>query len=346
MGDLVYRKDVKWDKPAVVLPGSEKWGLIDRHIIRNGLAVDLCGQQMLFLDVSNYWISLVSKTAALRVAQIVGNENASVNYVQSYEPYYDKISKACSANSAPFVPVSACIGTERLTIEIDRERKELRFDTVEPFPVHRVKRIPSFVYGLCYQPTDHIHLPSTYTFPGIGVILEFLRPLFPDVRSLITYLWLIGNAARDPIARPRCALLCGPGGSGKSTALRAATAALSGATKLIPDNILTRDFNGLEDKVAQVVVKSRLVTCYELDLDNRTINMSMFKNVTGGDYVKVGEFMAKAVCSFFIATNGLPNVVKQPEFMSDALSRRMDAPPTPSHISGQLDHDSLWLSVL
>lgn len=51
--------------------------------------------------------------------------------------------------------------------------------------------------------------------------------------------------------------------------------------------------------------------------------MSMFKNITGSDYVRVGDFMAKAVCSFAIATNGLSNVDRQPESTSDALSRHM-----------------------
>jgi hypothetical protein len=51
--------------------------------------------------------------------------------------------------------------------------------------------------------------------------------------------------------------------------------------------------------------------------------MSMFKNITGSDYLKIGEFMAKAVCSFAIATNGIPDVEKQPEFTNDTLSRRM-----------------------
>lgn len=54
MGNLLYRRDTKWDKQVVKLPGSEKWGKIDRHIVKNGLCVDLCGQQMLFLDFSNY----------------------------------------------------------------------------------------------------------------------------------------------------------------------------------------------------------------------------------------------------------------------------------------------------
>lgn len=305
------------------LPGAEKWDLIDRHIINNGFCVDLCGQQMLFLDVCNFWISLVSKTAALRVSQIIGNDNVSVNYVNSYEPYYSKLSKSSNANSASFLPVSVCIGTERLLIEVNLEERVTLFSQIEPFPVRKGRKVPDFVYGLCYQPTDHVHIPDKYVFPGIGRIMNFLRPLFPDIRSMVTTMWIIGNAARDPVSRPRCVMLCGHGGSGKSTVLRMITAALSGATNLIPDNILTKTYDSVEDKVAQVVVKSRMVTCYELDLDNKMVNMSMFKNITGADYVKVGEFMSKAVCSLAIATNGLPDVEKQPEFMSDALTRRM-----------------------
>lgn len=305
------------------MPGSEKWALIERHYVSPGLVAELGGQQMLFLDMANHWISLVSRTAALRVSQVIGNDNVSVNYGDSYAPYYSKFSKACGTNSFSFVPVSTCIGTERLTVELDKATKTLKFDPTEPYPIKGRKDIPPFVYSLCYQPTDHVNIPLDYTFPGVGTVMEFLRPLFPDVRTMISYMWLTGNCARDPVARPRCTLLCGPGGSGKSTALRMATAAMKGVTNLIPDNILTRNFNGLEDKIAQTVVKSRLVTCYELDLDKHEINMSMFKNITGSDYVKVGEFMAKAICSFAIATNGLPNVDRQPEFASDALSRRM-----------------------
>lgn len=97
---------------------------------------------------------------------------------------------------------------------------------------------------------------------------------------------------------------------------------MSCATNSIPDNVFTKEFDEIGDKVAQVVVRSRLVTCYELDLDNKTVNMSLFKNITGRDFVKVGDFMSKAVFSFGIATNGLPNIDRQPEFTSDAITRR------------------------
>lgn len=134
----------------------------------------------MFLDASNYWISLVFKPAVLRVSRIAGNDNVSVNDIGSRELYYSKMSKASAANSAPFVPVSVCLGTERLGGETDERNRCLFLDTVPPFPPRRGnKSVYDFVYGLCYQPTDHIDIPNTYVFPGMGRILDFLRPLFP-----------------------------------------------------------------------------------------------------------------------------------------------------------------------
>jgi hypothetical protein len=51
--------------------------------------------------------------------------------------------------------------------------------------------------------------------------------------------------------------------------------------------------------------------------------MSVLKNVTGGDYVKVGDNMTKALTSMMIVTNSLPDHKIQPEFSSDALMRRI-----------------------
>ena len=66
-----------------------------------------------------------------------------------------------------------------------------------------------------------------------------------------------------------------------------ATAAMQGATSGIPDNILTRSHTNVEERIAEIVVKSRLVTCYELDFKKKEVNMSMFKNITGSDYVGI-----------------------------------------------------------
>jgi hypothetical protein len=121
-------------------------------------------------------------------------------------------------------------------------------------------------------------------------------------------------------------MLYGPGGSGKSTCLRGAKAALLGCTGLLPDNILLASgkFNGDNaDKIASVIISSRMVVCFELDLAKGSVNMSVLKNVAGGDYVKIGDNMTKALTSMMIATNGLPDHEIQPEFSSDALMRRL-----------------------
>lgn len=323
MGSLKYIVDTSWLRPPVTLPGSEKWKVIDKHIVANGFVADLSGQQMLYSDVHNHWINLVSSTAALRITQLAGNDNVSTGYDKSFDPYYTRLSKASSNNSSSYTPLSVCIGTRRMIVQVDPSVRTMTLAECDPLVPVRMKSAPDYVYALCYCPADHTNIPSEYVFPGICRILNFLSPLFPDRRSLVTYMWLIGNAARDPIARSRCMLLCGPGGAGKSTALRMATAALSGATNVLPDNILCSTNENAHKRIARTITKSRFVTCYELDLDNKEVNMSTFKNITGGDYVEVDGYMSKSTCSLGIATNGLPDVLRQPEFMSDALSRRV-----------------------
>src|SRR5712664_3923835 len=110
MGELFFYKDPNWNVPAIVLPGAEKWTIIDRVLVRKGLVANLCGQEMMFLDTMNFWIPLVSRSAAVRLCQIIGNENVTVNYIESFSPYFSKISKACNANSVSAIPTSVCIG--------------------------------------------------------------------------------------------------------------------------------------------------------------------------------------------------------------------------------------------
>ncbi|KAN0069634.1 hypothetical protein V8E54_011940 [Elaphomyces granulatus] len=59
MGELVFYKDPNWNVPAVVLPGAEKWTIIDRVLVKKGLVANLCGQEMMFLDTMNYWRNIV-----------------------------------------------------------------------------------------------------------------------------------------------------------------------------------------------------------------------------------------------------------------------------------------------
>lgn len=323
-GSIECYVDRNWLTPLISLPGSNRWDDIDTHLIKRGLIAELSGQSMMYLDVANHWIPLGSREAAVRVSQLVGNDNVSVNYITAYLPYYSRLKKACALNSFKHVPLSTCIGTRRLAIEYNANDRSLAFHECAPYDVQSDRPdTPDIVYDLCYKPTAHVSIPMTFRYPGMGTVMNFLRPLFPNCQDLVTYMWIIGNCARDPVARPRCMLLCGPGGSGKSTALRMASGAMQGACEDIPNGLLSSRSPSSEQAVGQAVLSSRLVTCSELDLDNGTVNMSLMKNITGADYVKVGEFSARAICSMAVATNGVPDVDRQPEFTSDALTRRI-----------------------
>lgn len=354
-GYLTFYRDPDWNKRAVTYPGTEKWDILYDYVVRPGLVATIEGQEIVYLDTGNHWVSLVSSSAALRVAQMVGDDKVSVNYAVSFDPYYPSLSKHANFNSCVVVPRSICVGTKRLTVELVGEHKVLRMRECEPILSNRVRSVPPYVYSACYLPANHVEIPHTYVFPGRVTVIDFLRPLFPDIRTMLTYMWIIGNCIVEPIARPRCLMLCGTGGTGKSTSLRMANAALSGACGLLPDNVLTSNLKTDAEKVATTVVKSRLATCYELDLVNKRVNMSILKSITGSDFVRVYEYQARAICSLMIATNGIPNMTLDPEFAEDALSRRvvciyMDvdtsmAPPDPDPAAAEDKSDFLCACV-
>src|SRR5699024_9760130 len=70
-------------------------------------------------------------------------------------------------------------------------------------------------------------------------------------------------------------------------------------------------------------VSSRMVICYDVDLERRNMNIGVFKHNSGGDYVHVGMINAKSACSLALATNGLPNIADEPLYTSDAVVRRL-----------------------
>lgn len=75
--------------------------------------------------------------------------------------------------------------------------------------------------------------------------------------------------------------------------------------------------------VASVIASHRMAVCYDVALDKYPLNMSVFKNISGSDYVRVGEHTCKTNCALTIGTNGFVDVTKQPEYTSDAIMRRL-----------------------
>jgi len=75
--------------------------------------------------------------------------------------------------------------------------------------------------------------------------------------------------------------------------------------------------------VTEVMVSSRMAFCYDVDLERDVMNMSVFKNISGSDYIRVGHNTCRSSCSLTIGSNGLVDIDTQHEYTSDAIMRRI-----------------------
>lgn len=64
-------------------------------------------------------------------------------------------------------------------MELEKESGTLTFGAAEAYSIKGRRNVPSFVYSLCYQSTDHVDIATSYTFLGVRTVMEFLRPCFP-----------------------------------------------------------------------------------------------------------------------------------------------------------------------
>jgi hypothetical protein len=320
-GHIEWRKDLKWDKPMVDAKDRARYQEIDTWLANSGLLCRIYGGEYMFVDTSNYWCNLASVEAMGRINVLVGILNATVNIEKAVRQFHKYIVKRCNVNVGKSIPTSVCVGTERLEIEVDEESQTIKF--VECRPLLKVgKSADPAVSRVCIMPIDTDVIPRFYEFPGRGDILLSLMKLFPDLRSLLTVLWHIGNCLVDPVSRPKCLMACGPGGSGKSTLLQQMYACLTGCCGVLPDGSLVGKSRSMPSEIAEVIASCRMALCYDVDLEKEPLNMSIFKNISGSDYIRVGFNSVKTNCSLTLATNGVVNIDKQPEYLEDAIMRR------------------------
>lgn len=320
-GHFEWRKDVKWDKPMVQTKDRERYKEIDTWLSNPGLLCRIYGGEYMFVDTSNYWCNLASIEAMGRINVLVGILNATVNIDKSVRQFHKYIVKRCNVNVGKQIPTSVCIGTERLEIEVDETADTIKFDDCRPLLTVERSADPA-VSTVCIMPIDTDVIPKLYEFPGKGEILTGIMKLFPDLRSLVTILWHIGNCLVDPVSRPKCLMVCGPGGSGKSTLLQQMFACLTGCCGVLPDGSLVGKSRSMPNEIAEVIASCRMALCYDVDLEKDPLNMSIFKNISGSDYIRVGFNSVKTNCSLTLATNGVVDIDKQPEYLDDAIMRR------------------------
>lgn len=320
-GHIEWRKDVVWDKPMVQTKDRERHKEIDTWLSNSGLLCRIYNGEYMFVDTSNYWCNLASIEAMGRINELVGILNATVNIDKSIRQFHKYIIKRCNVNVGKSIPTSVCIGTERLEIEVDEDGETIRF--MESRPLIQIEKTANpIVAGVCIMPIDTDTIPKFYEFPGRGEILTAMMKLFPDLRGMLTILWHVGNCLVDPVSRPKCLMLCGPGGSGKSFVLQQIFACLTGCCGVIPDGSLVGTSKSMPSEIAEVIASCRMALCYDVDLDKDPLNMSIFKNISGSDYIRVGYNSVKTNCSLTLATNGVVNIDKQSSYLEDAIMRR------------------------
>lgn len=322
---LTWAKDLQWYKPFVTYKGSDRFDAVEAALSSKGLLAIVNGERYMFVDMLNYWCNLAAKVAMLRLCGLMDIKNATVNYPDATVGYNEFIIKRCDANEASTLPVSVCIGTMRLEVTMIPEKKTLLFTESRTVINKEGKtgNVPAVVYQCCIMPIRSTIHPTVYVFPGKCDLLGYIAQLYPDPRDLVTLLWHVGNCIVDPVSNPKSLMLYGPGGSGKSTVLRVIANMLGSCCGLLPDGCLTSPNMAMPVSVASVIASNRMAVCYDVALDKFPLNMAVFKNISGSDYVRVGELSVKTNCSLTIGTNGYPDIEKQPDYTSDAIMRRI-----------------------
>jgi energy-coupling factor transporter ATP-binding protein EcfA2 len=321
---LRWTKDKDWGKPFVAYKGAERFKAVD-ELYMKGLFALVNGERYMFVDTLNYWCNLAAKIAMLRLCGLMDIKNATVNYPDATVGYNEYIIKRCDANEATALPVSICVGTMRLEVTMIPEKKMLVFSESRTVidRTGKIGSVPDIVYQACVMPIRSTIRPTDYIFPGKCMLLGHMAQLYPDPRDMVTVLWHIGNCILDPVSNPKSIMFYGPGGSGKSTILRIIANILGSCCGLLPDGCLTSKNEGMPVSVSSVIASNRMAVCYDVALDKFPLNMSVFKNISGSDYVRVGELYVKTNCSLTIGTNGYPDIDKQPEYNDDAIMRRI-----------------------
>lgn len=323
MGSIQWSEDPHWVTPMVSYHGGERFRALDELLYHRGLLCNIEGNQLVFVDTSNSWCNLASPTAMVRINAVMDINNATVNFDKSLSAYISHILKRCDSNVGGVVPTSVCIGSTRFEIDAESQPGTIIFERSRTIIPCKRQRVPTEVYSVCCMPVATHIVPTMYTFPGLCTMLGFLAQLFPDSRDLVTALWHVGNCLLDPSDNPKSVLLCGPGGSGKSTFIRAVYSCLQSCCGTLPDGSLTSNLRQMPTAVAQVITSCRMAVCYDVDLEKEGLNMAVFKNISGSDYIRTEYVTCKSNCSLIMAANGVVNIDNQSVYKSDAIMRRV-----------------------
>lgn len=319
-GGVILEEDEGWDN---IPPGDEsldRYYSLRKKIVDKGYLAYSSGNMYMYIDASRQWSLLMSKDSLARICGIMGAKNVTVNTDDAVLHYYPWLAKRAVVNPSLPLQRSVCVATRRVEISLDgsglsfapsRMLLEVH-DSADPRACE-----------MCISPAMATVVPRAWRWPGGAAIHNHIAPLFRDPRDLITLLWHVGNCWVDPVQTPRSLMLFGPGGSGKTEVLNALITVLEGCVGVLPDGTFTSDSSRISDRVLGQLVSSRMVTCGDVDLERRALDVATLKTVVSGDYVTLGPYRARIKCSLTIASNGIANPKETPIISSDAVVRRL-----------------------
>lgn len=320
--------DNGWNRPYIddesLIP--KRYNTLRTHIIEKNLVCASNGNVYIYLPVQNKWSILCSDEATIFLNAVMEMENATVQYDKAFRPYVSYLERNASENLATKIPTSICIGTTRT--RINRNGNGLTLSVCEPVLIHN----PSYgkhheVSALCYMPLSIKQWPKRWERTNNFPMYQFISPLFPDGRELLTIEWVLGNALVDPNSFSKAVILYGQGGTGKSTLLALIKIAFMGCCGSIPDKSLIGLAKGMSTDVASIVVSNRIVTAGDVGGIEDSTNLSVIKSLTGHDYISIPPLSARSSCSLFYATNRLDDPRKNTEWLTAQIMRRVVVVP-------------------
>lgn len=317
---VVFVEDDDWD----FMPGDDDsleryYNLTDR-VVNMGYLAYSGGNMYFYVDASRQWSLLMARDSLARICGILGTKNVSVSTAETVEHYYPWLAKRSIVNAALPLQRSMCIGTRRLEISLEGDGIIFsRSRRLTEVPDHADQRAAE----MCISPIMSTKLPAAWRWPGGGAIYNHIVPLFTDPRDMLTFMWHVGNCIVDPMQTPRCMMLTGPGGSGKSTILNAIINTLQGCSGALPDGTFTAHQPAVGEKVLKQLLSSRMVTCGDVDLEARKMDMHALRTIASADYITLGAYRSLIRCSLTLATNGLMDPKYEFVAVSDSIIRRM-----------------------
>ncbi|KAF7585424.1 hypothetical protein BBP40_010959 [Aspergillus hancockii] len=318
----VFVEDDDWDLMPVDDESLEAYYSLKTKIADMGYLAYSDGNMYFYIDAARQWSLLTAKDSLARVCKIMGSTNVSVSTAEAVEHYYPWLAKRAIVNAALPLQRSICIGTRRIEVATEGEcivfTKGRRITEV---PSHADQRAAE----MCTYPVMATKLPVAWRWPGGAAIYNHIVPLFTDPRDFLTVLWHVGNCIVDPVQMPRCLLMMGPGGSGKSRVINAMVTALEGCVGVLPDGTFTSGSSHVTEKVLKQLISSRMVTCADVDLDNNKLDIHALRTIVSGDYVTLGPFRSRILSSATLATNGMIDPRGDDTLTSDAVVRRVVA---------------------